>query len=463
MWLPRIDESSGICNSYSSVHAVAHELGHVLGLGHEERGCALMNGIGTWRGAQHCRQEAVWTWRCGLLEPDDINGVVKLYGGRTSTTSRGSCSAYTPIRAPLSLSAERRNDGSVGLRFGRPALPVVPLFLAALAGSQGGWAIASARNACPTAFTGAKRYAWSVRVGEQMTIADRPTQPGRHCYALWSTDPLGRPSDKPATVWITVSEPPAATPRPLRRNGVRACLEPVGQRLQLRRLSTRRVPQGLGQQPVSQPGIAGEQRTVEIGADRAPDPDAFIPGLTVVSEPGDDAAERLCTRIEPSSARVVLKTRDGPALPGHELAFEQDVADHPPLAGNGVVGEEAHTGERLALLVEIAAPEELVAAADGEQCCARVDGLLDRGTLPDEIRGDQRLLAVLAAADVEQVVLAGADLVADGDRRHLELVPAERRPPREDRDVAAVGVDVEVVGIQMPDADLHERSQYGFA
>ena len=204
MWLPRIDESSGICNSYSSVHAVAHELGHVLGLGHEERGCALMNGIGTWRGAQHCRQEAVWTWRCGLLEPDDINGVVRLYGGRTSTTSRGSCSAYTPIRAPLSLSAERRTDGSVGLRFGRPALPVVPLFLAALAGSQGGWAIASARNACPTAFTGAKRYAWSVRVGEQMTIADRPTQPGRHCYALWSTDPLGRPSDKPATVWITV-------------------------------------------------------------------------------------------------------------------------------------------------------------------------------------------------------------------------------------------------------------------
>jgi hypothetical protein len=37
-----------------------------------------------------------------------------------------------------------------------------------------------------------------------MTIADRPTQPGRHCYALWSTDPLGRLSDKPATIWITV-------------------------------------------------------------------------------------------------------------------------------------------------------------------------------------------------------------------------------------------------------------------
>jgi hypothetical protein len=121
-----------------------------------------------------------------------------------STTSRGSCSAYAPIRAPLSLSAERRVDGSVGLRFGRPELPVVPLFLAALTRSEGSWAIAHARNACPTAFAGAKRYAWSVRVGEQMEIADRLPQTGRYCYALWSTDTLGRPSDRPATAWVTV-------------------------------------------------------------------------------------------------------------------------------------------------------------------------------------------------------------------------------------------------------------------
>jgi hypothetical protein len=204
MWLPRIDESSGICNSYSSVHAVAHELGHVLGLGHEERGCALMNGVGTWRGAEHCRQEAVWTWRCGLLESDDINGVVALYGGRTSTTRRSSCSAYGAIRAPLSLSAERRAEGIVGLRFGRPALPVVPLFLAAMTRSEGGWAIAHAKDSCPTAFAGAKRYAWSVGIGEQMNITAQLPQAGRYCYALWSTDSLGRPSDRPATAWVTL-------------------------------------------------------------------------------------------------------------------------------------------------------------------------------------------------------------------------------------------------------------------
>ena len=146
---------------------------------------------------------------------------------------------------------------------------------------------------------------------------------------------------------------------------------------------------------------------------------------------------------------MVLEPRDGPALSGHELAFEQDVADHPPLAGNGVVREEAHTGERLTVLVEIAAPEELVAPADSEQCGARVDGCLDRRPLLHQIRGDQRLLAVLAAADVEQVELAGPDLVTDGDRRHLELVPAKRRTPREDSDIAAIRVDVEVLGIEV--------------
>jgi hypothetical protein len=204
MWLPRIDESSSICNSYSSAHAVAHELGHVLGLGHEERGCALMNGVGTWRGAQRCPQYEVWTWRCGLVEPDDVNGVVKLYGGRTSTMSRGSCPAYTPVREPSRLSAEPRPDGIVGLRFGRPELPLLPPFLAALTRSEGGWAIAHARNVCPSEFTRAKRYAWSVGIGGEMAIAGRLPQPGRYCYSLWSADQLGRPSDRPATVWVTV-------------------------------------------------------------------------------------------------------------------------------------------------------------------------------------------------------------------------------------------------------------------
>ena len=114
---------------------------------------------------------------------------------------------------------------------------------------------------------------------------------------------------------------------------------------------------------------------------------------------------------------MVLEAGDRPPLAGHELALEQDVADHPPLARDRLVREEADArAARVAVAVEIAAAEELVAAADGEQRRAAVDRRLDRRALRDEVRRDQRLLAILAAADVEQVVLAGADLVADGDR-----------------------------------------------
>ena len=64
----------------------------------------------------------------------------------------------------------------------------------------------------------------------------------------------------------------------------------------------------------------------------------------------------------------------------------------------------------------VPAPEQLVAAAHGEQRRAAVDRLADRRALRGEIRRDQRLLAILAAADVEQVVRAGRERVAEPDR-----------------------------------------------
>src|SRR5262249_37477931 len=64
-----------------------------------------------------------------------------------------------------------------------------------------------------------------------------------------------------------------------------------------------------------------------------------------------------------------------------------------------------------------------------------------------------RLLAILAAADVEQIGLG--HLVAESDRKHVELVAARRRPRREHGDVPAVGVDVQAVRIQVADADPH--------
>jgi hypothetical protein len=72
-----------------------------------------------------------------------------------------------------------------------------------------------------------------------------------------------------------------------------------------------------------------------------------------------------------------------------------------------------------------------------------------------EVGRDHRLLAVLAAADVEQVVASGLERRADRDVLDAKLVAAGRRPPLEHGDVAAVGVDVEVLGVEVADPDDH--------
>ena len=156
---------------------------------------------------------------------------------------------------------------------------------------------------------------------------------------------------------------------------------------------------------------------------------------------------------------MVLEACERPTAPRHELAVEQHVPDHPLLAGDGLVREETDAGHRVAVAAEVTTAEQLVAAADREQRRAVRNGRLDRVSLRDEIGRDQRLFAVLAAADVVEVVLAGRELRRPPRAPSLELVPAERCPPPKDGDVAAVGVDVQVLRVQVSDADLHERSQ----
>jgi hypothetical protein len=74
---------------YTMALVVAHELGHVLGLDHEDRVCATMNSYLVESHAEHCPAAPEGMWVCRLLRSDDVRGAVNLYGG----TSR-------PIRGP---------------------------------------------------------------------------------------------------------------------------------------------------------------------------------------------------------------------------------------------------------------------------------------------------------------------------------------------------------------------------
>jgi len=65
---------------------------------------------------------------------------------------------------------------------------------------------------------------------------------------------------------------------------------------------------------------------------------------------------------------------------------------------------------------------------------------------------DRRLVAVLSAAHVEEVVGAWVEAVAEARARELEpdAAPLAARP--KDRDVPAVGVDVHELGVERADA-----------
>jgi len=68
-------------NRYTMALVVAHELGHVLGLDHEDRLCATMNSRLVKNHPENCPAAPAGKWICRLLRTDDVRGAVSLYGG----------------------------------------------------------------------------------------------------------------------------------------------------------------------------------------------------------------------------------------------------------------------------------------------------------------------------------------------------------------------------------------------
>src|SRR5262249_56352674 len=100
-------------------------------------------------------------------------------------------------------------------------------------------------------------------------------------------------------------EATAACARPGGGDGVRLGFERVVQRLELGRLAPGAVRQRLGEQPIREPRIAGEERSVEVGADRTVDPAALEPAPAVVGEGGDHPAARPGAPVQNRPAAVI--------------------------------------------------------------------------------------------------------------------------------------------------------------
>jgi hypothetical protein len=71
-------------------------------------------------------------------------------------------------------------------------------------------------------------------------------------------------------------------------------LERIAQRLELRRRGLAGpMRERLRQEPIGQPRVPRQQRPVEVRPDHTPNPAAFEAAIAVVSEAGNDAAQRL--------------------------------------------------------------------------------------------------------------------------------------------------------------------------
>ncbi len=201
---------------------------------------------------------------------------------------------------------------------------------------------------------------------------------------------------------------------------------------------------------------------MEVGADRRTDAAALEARVAVVAVARDNPSERRRAGVEQRPAGVVLESGHHRRGAVAEVGFEQHVTDQPLLAGERLVREDSCPRHPRAVAAAVATPEQLVAATDGEHCRAGVDSPPQVVSPRREVGRDERLFAVLAAADVDEVVRPRLEGVTGLDTGHLERVAPQCGAPAEHGDVAAVGVDVEVVRIEVGHRDPHDASsQYG--
>lgn len=172
-----------------AVGVIAHELGHVLGLTHDDRRCATMN-------------SAAWS-RCGLppsctiLQPDDIRGAIARYGGSARPAAPELC---PPV--PAGLSVERSPDSGRILA----AITVSP------AAGVVGAIEQDAVGRCPESSGGIVRGQLAPP-GASFLVDVTPSGPfvglggSTLCVRAWSFDDTGRVSADALTQQIALPPP----------------------------------------------------------------------------------------------------------------------------------------------------------------------------------------------------------------------------------------------------------------
>lgn len=188
------------CDNTFLIAVAVHELGHVLGLSHSNRSCAVM-----WASAiNSCtdtRSNLPWETVCKPLRSDDVAGAIRRYGGKARPLPTNRVCVTKPTPPPVTGLAIAVNPaGSVAaarLTWTNPVSPALnrvvvnrnPTRCATLPGTPGiSWAI---RPGIAPVF-GDEVVVRPAAAGAQ-AVADIANLPaGRTCWAVWTVGPQNR-------------------------------------------------------------------------------------------------------------------------------------------------------------------------------------------------------------------------------------------------------------------------------
>jgi hypothetical protein len=178
--------------------AIAHEMGHVLGLAHEQRRCTTMN-ASLW---QKCAKPPnPWQARCRPLEADDIRGAVRIYGGKVRKQLHARYCDMEPAPAPPAGLAATLAQGGAHLTWTMPASPATQYVR-----------VIRRQDACPSAWNDPQATVMEqlpATPGAPLTLDDFPQTQGHYCYAVIALGTFQRPSALATALFDTpVGSPP---------------------------------------------------------------------------------------------------------------------------------------------------------------------------------------------------------------------------------------------------------------